>query len=111
MPNNANPDIADTHLNAVRGATKTLVDLHMKFDEESINKPLDLDAKPRTLSQRQVQFSEYRRTPALMAMEFDRLTEQYQVPPPKEGDDGPDKFIPRAWIEHIRKGLREAEEE
>ena len=109
MPSN-NPDIADTHLNAVRGATKTLVDLHMKFDEESINKPLDLDAKPRTKIQRQAHFREYRNNSALMAMEYDRLMEEYKVPPPKEGE-ADTSAVPRAWIEHIRKGLREAEEE
>ena len=111
MASNPNPDLADMHLNAVRGATGTLVDLFMKFDEESINKPLDLKAKPRTLTQRQAQFREYRANPALMRMEFARLMEQYKVPPPDPDSDEPDKFIPRVWVEHIRKGLKEAEEE
>ncbi len=106
-----NPDLADMHLNAVRGATTTLVDLFMKFDEESIQKPLDLKAEPRTKKQRRAQFKEFINNPALIAMEFDRLTEQYKVPPPDPESGEPDKFIPRALITYIRKGLREAEEE
>ncbi len=110
MPSN-NPDLADMHLNAVRGAKTTLVDLFMKFDEESINKPLDLKSKPMTLTQRRAQFAAFIKNPALIAMEFDRLTEQYEVPPPDPESGEPDKFIPRALINYIRKGLREAEEE
>ena len=109
MPNN--PDLADMHLGAVRGATETLVDRFMRFDEESINKPLDPDAKPMTKKQRQVQFKEFIKNPALIAAEFDRLTEQYKVPPPDPESGEPDRFIPRALITYIRKGLREAEED
>ncbi len=110
MPSN-NPDIADMHLGAARGATTTLVDLFQRFDEQSINKPLDPDAKPMTLPQRQKHFAEWIKDPARIAMEFDRLTEQYEVPPPDPESGEPDKFIPRALITYIRKGLREAEEE
>ena len=104
MPSNTT-DPADLLLGAVKKATDTAVESVMRFDEESINKPLDPEAKPKTLAQRREHFAVYVATPHLMRSEFDRLSARFNIP------DDQLEFIPRSWVNHLRKGRKEAREE